>query len=162
MDDNTLARYMDYLVAKYSPDTKYLVVAADEMKFPKQYGSVAIIQNTDPRNRKGEHYLLWYSNRPGLVEYFDSFGRPISAYPHIQIPDAKIVQVNKAQLQPDESRNCSLYCLYVLKNRLQNRTMESIMKDFFYPSQKICNDVLVLNFLRTLPTCVVQNRKSCL
>jgi len=162
MDEYSLEENMSKIVNQYAPQTAFAVYAADELKWPHSHQNVAIIQNTKPRGQQGEHYLLWLSNKSGPIEFFDSLGRPITYYQDLKIPNGRLVEANHKQLQSDKSSNCSLFCLYVMKNRLQNRKMESIMMDFS-PTRLICNDLLVLRFYSTLKTNLnVRNRKFCI
>ena len=39
-----------------------------------------IIANTDPSTKSGSHWLLFYFDNNGNVEYFDSLGKTLSHY----------------------------------------------------------------------------------
>ena len=159
MDEHLLLRSMKVICNKYSPKTKSYVVAVNEMKniSKRKWRKFGVIQNTQPRGHIGSHWLLWYSEKPNVVEYFDSFGKEPSAY-KIQLPRGKIVKRNQISFQPDESNLCALYCLYVFKNRLEGRCFDWIMRDFSEQG-KMKNEILVLNFFQSLRVC--SKRESC-
>jgi len=89
------------------------------------YGMKCFIANTDPARSSGQHWVAFvsYAKRPYVVEYFDSYGYPISYYKHLAagckqagyLDDAyTIVSVNARTLQHAQSVVCGHYCLLFL------------------------------------------------
>jgi hypothetical protein len=89
------------------------------------YGMKCFIANTDPARSPGQHWVAFVShaNRPSVVEYFDSYGYPISYYKHLAagckqagyFDDAyTVVSVNVRTLQHAQSIVCGHYCLLFL------------------------------------------------
>jgi hypothetical protein len=89
------------------------------------YGMKCFIANTDPARRPGEHWVAFvtYANRPSVVEYFDSYGYPISHYKDLAagceragyFGDAyTLVSANARTLQHAQSIVCGHYCLLYL------------------------------------------------
>jgi hypothetical protein len=89
----------------------HLPVAASE--YPCAY-----VVNTDPEHAPGKHWVAFYATSPGQLEFFDSYGRPPLAYPHIRLP-ANVVQINYngIELQSRRSTVCGHYCIFYLLKR---------------------------------------------
>ena len=89
------------------------------------YGMKCFIANTDPARLPGHHWVAFvsYANRPSVVEFFDSYGYPISYYKELAagcqqagyFDDAyTVVSVNARTLQHAQSVVCGHYCLLFL------------------------------------------------
>ena len=146
MDENELQMLMEVISNQHMVDT--YVIAANEIGQIKWSGRCAVIQNTQTRGKSGKHWLLWYQSSPDAVEYYDSFGRSPSSY-GVQVPPLRIVNSNSIQFQPDSSSLCGLYCVYVLYHRLNGRSFNEIMLDF-YVNKLLRNDAHVLRFYERL------------
>jgi len=107
----------------------HLPKASSLCNFTKQkrccYGMKCFIANTDPARQPGEHWVAFvcYANRPSVVEFFDSYGYPISYYKELAtgceqagyFDDAcSVVSVNARTLQHAQSVVCGHYCLLFL------------------------------------------------
>ena len=86
------------------------------------YGMKCFVANTDPARLPGHHWVAFvvYAKRPTIVEFFDSYGYPISYYKHLAsgceqagyFSDAyTIVSANARTLQHADSVVCGHYCL---------------------------------------------------
>jgi hypothetical protein len=86
------------------------------------YGMKCFIANTDPARLPGHHWVEFvsYAHRPAVVEFFDSYGYPISHYKHLAEGCEKagyfnntytILGVNPRTLQHANSVVCGHYCL---------------------------------------------------
>lgn len=89
----------------------------------KHSRNVCFILNTEPQGSPGKHWLAFYfdcvANR---LEYFDSFGLPITMYPYVsRVLFSKSVQVTSVNpfgmLQSDVSTACGFYCVLFLHYR---------------------------------------------
>ena len=56
------------------------VFARDELPLIIDEIPAIIIANTDPSTKSGSHWILFYFDNNGNVEYFDSLGKPLSHY----------------------------------------------------------------------------------
>jgi hypothetical protein len=106
----------------------HLPKASSLCNFKKQrccYGMRCFIANTDPARLPGEHWVAFicYSKRPSVVEFFDSYGYPISHYKALESGCEQagyfggaytIVSANARTLQHDRSIVCGHYCLLYL------------------------------------------------
>lgn len=107
----------------------------------------AIIVNTDPSNRPGEHWNAIFIDAAGHGEYFDSFGRAPSGY-HLKFiqQNSKSWIYNSKILQDFSSDVCGMYCLIYLYFRMNNVPMMDFVNMF--TCNLVCND----NYVKTLYT----------
>jgi hypothetical protein len=92
------------------------VFAADEV--PKKFSKypLCFVINTDPANKPGEHWVACFAVSSSSLEFFDSFGLPTSAYPHIRgLPYVRTF--NEISLQPFFSRTCGHFCIFYISQR---------------------------------------------
>lgn len=108
------------------------VYAAD--RIPQHISpSTAMIVNTDPHNEEGTHWVSFYLNRNGIIEYFDSYGQPpyLPTYQGFLKRNAKCRYIyNDHRLQSDDSSVCAHYCLVYLYLRTTHHNMK--MMDFVH------------------------------
>lgn len=97
---------------------------ADCMPSIARFGTTdsCFIMNTDPRDRPGQHWLaFYYSARDDLLEYFDSFGLPLSSYPvvlhSVKRRKIRIRVVNDTMVQSPYSTACGYFCILFLYRR---------------------------------------------
>jgi len=87
----------------------------------------ALVFNTDPRSKPGQHWLAIFGPSQGPLELFDSFGLPLSFYNldffSTSIP---IVHSNKV-IQSPHSALCGHYCIYFLVSRIHSRRFKYII-----------------------------------
>lgn len=113
------------------------------------YPSTAIIANTDPHFKGGEHWVAFYmDHHTGMIEYFDSFGNP----PHLPTYQQFLRRnslhpyiYNKYRLQGYNTSVCGHYCLVYLFCRIRcNMSMNDFIQLFdTTESSTAGNDVLV-------------------
>ena len=87
------------------------VFARDELpNVKKERRPFALILNTDPRSKPGQHWLALYGPKDGPIELFDSFGLHPRSYglAHLSLTFSCI------QLQSSFSAVCGHYCIYFL------------------------------------------------
>jgi hypothetical protein len=79
---------------------------------------IAIIVNTHPSDKPGEHWVTIIISRNGIGEYFDSFGLPPLHAEFVKYLDKnceKGWRFNPIPLQNQNSTTCGHYCvLYVI------------------------------------------------
>ena len=126
------------------------VYALDEIEHIKQrcFPS-AYVFNLDPSYKPAVHWVAVYIDRRGLVEYFDSFGRP----PLREIKDffytyAESWNYNHVPVQELYSMTCGQFVVFYVYQRCSGLTLESIIEKYFKPHAKITNDVLVRDFVK--------------
>jgi hypothetical protein len=102
------------------------VYAADSVPSVLECPSCLVV-NTDPARRPGEHWVAYYAKTPTDVEFFDSYGLPVDAYPHIRLP-YKITKQNVVSLQAMDSIACGHFCIYYLCMRAQGITLDRVAK----------------------------------
>ena len=102
-----------------------------------------IICNTDPSNKSGEHWVLFFF-RDSSVDFFDSLGRDIKYYGSVFLDFIANFVDNYKQCvkrtQPIESDLCGQYCLYYAFAACNGFPMEEIVHN-------IPNYEYVVNFV---------------
>jgi hypothetical protein len=90
-----------------------------------------MICNTDPHDKKGEHWVAIYFGVNGGGEYFDSFGRLpehiISSYLN---KNCSVWTYNERQLQSVVSYFCGQYCIFYCLYRSVGYDLDNILKCF--------------------------------
>lgn len=110
------------------------VFAANQLPIILSKYPCGFIANTDIDTKPGQHWCAFYLDKPGTIEFFDSYGRDIGRNSvHFKRWSNqygyKIITNNK-QIQSDYSNLCGLYCLYYLRMRLQGESMNDIVNSF--------------------------------
>lgn len=100
------------------------VFAADAIDNVVDFPTCFVV-NTDPASKPGEHWVACYAKSLSEVEFFDSYGMPVSAYPNIRMPYS-ITRHNKISLQGYNSNACGHFCIYYLVKRAQGTTLRRI------------------------------------
>ena len=81
-----------------------------------------IIANTDPSTKSGSHWILFYFDNNGNVEYFDSLGTTLTHYHKDFLKFIKnncnyYSRVVKNRIQPVNTTLYGHYCLYYAYSR---------------------------------------------
>ena len=93
----------------------------------------AVIVNTDPQDKPGEHWVAMYMSEEVELEYFDSFGiaplspniqEYISVTPHLSFSYSTI------QLQHEESETCGNHCIAYVKHRLSGQPLVCLVAHY--------------------------------
>lgn len=109
-------------------------------KFPREipqrslftkFASAGMVLNLDKSNQPGSHWVAVYmERRNGIIEvdYFDSTGKP--PIPRIkrflrELPFEKVIRVN-AKCHQRGNRECGMYSMYFILQRIKGRTMEQL------------------------------------
>jgi hypothetical protein len=102
------------------------VNAIDDCK--QRTSSCCFVLNTHPNGAPGEHWLaFFYNSKTRQLEYFDSFGLPLSMFAHVNAAlDSHnilpiVTRANKAgMLQSITSTVCGHYCIAFLHWRAKH------------------------------------------
>ena len=112
----------------------------------------ALVFNTDPHNKPGQHWLAIYGPNNGPIELFDSFGMPPSFYGFTN----SFIHSNFS-FQSLSSDLCGNYTLYFIYNRSRNisfKEIVSILHSFYVPDSHVKNYIISLQkAYRTLNPC---------
>ena len=99
----------------------------------------AVVANTDPSYRKGEHWVAFHVDRNGRSEYFDSYGFPPVQKEFLQFAlrtlkdvdsNGEKVTFNNVQLQALDSNVCGQYCIAYLAKKARGTSMPAIIKTY--------------------------------
>jgi len=108
------------------------VLASDELKLVTKK-HFYIIVNSDPSDQPGTHWLA-FMKRGKYLEFFDSFGKPVTFYGQNFIDFVKkhgpYLKYNTTQLQSNSSSLCGKYCLFFLAHRNLYYTYDEILSMF--------------------------------
>ena len=93
------------------------VFARDELPLLINKFPALIIANTDPSTTSGTHWILFYFDKNGNVEYFDSLRKRLSHYHKDFLKFIKnncnyYSRVVNKRIQPVNTTLCGHYCLY--------------------------------------------------
>lgn len=110
--------------------------------------NTAIVVNTDPHTKAGTHWVAFFLDSNGCLEFFDSFGQPPSVPDHITFTrrNGWRFNFNSKHLQSPNSLVCGHYCLVYL----MLRTCGITMRDFqaIFTSNENVNDSIVYNLFQ--------------
>lgn len=103
----------------------------------------AVIINTDPSNKPGEHWVAVYFNENNEAEYFDSFGLPPLKKEILSFLNKFSVRwyYNPHNLQPFYSSTCGLYCIMFLRLRCRGYNFCTIIH--LLTKNRHVNDIIV-------------------
>lgn len=100
---------------------------------PQLQANQAMIVNTDPHNKPGEHWVAFYMDIPEHLEYFDSFGLPPIVH-HLRKYINSSVHNNfvysSVQLQHNSSDTCGNHCIAFVKHRLNKQPFVTLLAHF--------------------------------
>ena len=126
------------------------VFAADQLpnnlSFP-----CGFIANTDNHMKEGRHWCAFYFPNVNIIEYFDSYGKPIdyfNSYFSDYASYFSTLVVNTNQLQSVKSDVCGMYCLFFLLQRMNNVSFNDVVHSFSNVYE--CNDSFVYNYVHTM------------
>lgn len=99
-------------------------LARDQLppNFDKIRRPFALIFNTHPLSKPGEHWLAMYSSKVGLIEFFDSYGYPPSYY-LLSDTNSQYIYSDRS-IQSFGSNVCGHYCIMFIYLRSQNRSFK--------------------------------------
>src|SRR5882757_2759354 len=93
----------------------YLAAAATPFLLP-----ACFVVNTDPSTKPGAHWVAYYFDKKGGVDYFDSYGLPpttpdlLTFFSSHNSGGAWRRFYNGVKLQGNTSKACGFYCVYFL------------------------------------------------
>lgn len=123
------------------------VFSADTVPNSLDIDHFAIV-NTDTSDKKGTHWWIFLRRDVDFIEQFDSLGVKEKETNLLKDFDC-YVEKNTNKLQPVNSRNCGLFCLYFIIHRFLNYedSFVDILNQFFTKNADK-NEELVLNFFK--------------
>ena len=132
------ALYLNPVTNKYFDG----IYSSDTLKEIKERPDL-IICNTDPSNKPGEHWVLFFFNQ-NSVDFFYSLGRDIKYYGSVFLDFIVNFVSNYQQClkrtQPVNSDLCGQYCLYYAYAKCNGFSMEEIIHN-------ISDSEYVVNFV---------------
>jgi hypothetical protein len=113
------------------------VLARNELPSKVTFPSAYIINNKN-NNHPGEHWIAFFYDENGNVDFFDSFARGPSAYGLTKyfLKTSKSINYNKIRLQSFFSEYCGYHAIYFIL--LRSRTIPlSRIENFFYDKKDV-------------------------
>ncbi len=108
----------------------------------------AMVLNTDPAHKPGEHWVAIYIDNDGEGEYFDSFGlQPPKVFTHFMKYNSIKWTWNKIQLQEIFTTACGHFCAFYLLHCSEGASLAEIL-DFLM--HQWCDDCYVIDFVNQL------------
>ena len=123
------------------------VFPSDKIPSTKDKLPSALIVNTHPHYKPGEHWVAFYTDPDGRVEYFDSYGNK----PFVQSIKnfaGKDYLYSNREIQGPLSATCGQYTVYFLCHRCRGVPMQQIVSSF--SCDKIENDALITEYINEL------------
>lgn len=100
-----------------------------------------IICNTDYSYNKGKHWVAFYFDKKGNVEFFDSLGKPLKHYGKEFVLFAKMfakkIKKTEIRTQPKNSKLCGIYCLFFIYFRCKGYSFDKIVNYMKKPYTRI-------------------------
>ena len=122
------------------------VFASDQLPVPPKRRTVALIANTDPSNKQGQHWCAFYIT-PSCVYYFDSYGFPplVKSFERL-LRCRRRRQVFGRRLQGRGSA-CGYYCMYFILAMLRgDHTLMERFGDDLNANDRIVRNEVGRNF----------------
>ena len=120
----------------------------------------ALVLNTDPARKSGEHWVAVYINENGHCTFFDSYGGgPTSEYHRYRLRRlCKRISYSKSQLQSFDSQVCGEYCITFLHHMCRGHNLISCRHLFTRDTRR--NDRVAAEFYRRMFRKKKSNRQS--
>ena len=119
-----------------------------------------LIANTAVQSKEGQHWVAFYLQYNGLVEYFDSYGLPPTKPEFLQFlqENATSWRYNNLPCQGLTSETCGHHCLFFLWHRCHGLNLKEILHLFDCDPAK--NDAMVKAFVKKkMPGRVLREHK---
>lgn len=124
------------------------VYACDQLPKQHLHHPSALVINTDPADKPGQHWVAVFITADGDGEYFDSFGHgpSVPQIIHFLQKNTKRVIPNPRVLQSAFSTVCGQYTIFFLLHRCRGLNMTKIIK--LFSSDTLDNDFNVNDFVK--------------
>lgn len=138
--ENVLRHYLD--------DHNTGVFPRDRIRITR--APTAYVLNTDPHNKKGEHWVAVYINERKVGHYFDSYGLPPYHEEFIIFLQnyCKHWIYSDQNIQGFKEKTCGHFCIFFLIHMSEGWSMEQIIKVFNSDFDK--NNKIVKSFARDI------------
>ena len=106
------------------------VFASDRLPRQLTLYPSAVVANTDPASEPGKHWIAFYFDRHGHLDYFDSYGLPPTVYPRLTefaAVNSRTQSYNDRPLQGFYSDVCGQYCIAFLAMRARDYTLTDVV-----------------------------------
>lgn len=121
------------------------VFARDELPRKVKKRPAALIVNTDPRTKPGQHWIAIYLSNQVTLEYFDPYGIPpkYKEFKRFIKSNSSIWFYNEIKFQPTIpiSVACGLFCILFIRLRCNGISFNDYIK--LFAKNKALNDTLV-------------------
>lgn len=107
-----------------------------------------IVVNIDDSSKLGSHWVTFYKEKDGELEFFDSYGQPPEFYGKNILKYASAfptVLWNSKSFQSPTSNVCGAYCVYFCLKRCQGFSMKSIVNSLNHSKK---NDFRIYQFVK--------------
>ena len=106
------------------------------------------VANTDPHNKPGTHWVAFFTDPDGHIEYFDSYGlHPFTKSFVTFLKRGSCGWIwNTRRIQGPLSTTCGHYCIYFLLLRCRGHRLREIIAAFDQHNL-VANDITVTDFI---------------
>lgn len=105
------------------------IYARNELPMNVRFPSCFII-NTHNRDEPGEHWLAFFLDEFGNVEFFDPLGFSLDFYKldgYVNKISKNRVKISTKQVQGFFSNFCGIYCVYFLHQKCRGKTFQEVL-----------------------------------
>lgn len=141
------SKQINDLVSSFIEPCLYLGVCSRSQvrtKVAKHAAPMCLVSNTDSPTGSGKHWIAYWVEPNGKIEFFDSYGDPPTYYAF----GTPCNIYNDHSLQSLNSKVCGEYCIFYLLSRARGNSMWSIANSFSNDSG--WNDDQVVKFVKRL------------
>jgi|SRR5271170_199492 len=128
------------------------VFASDKLPKKLQLYPASVVANTDPAHKPGTHWIAYYFDDQGHLDYFDSYGLPPTAYPGLSefaAANSVTVSYNDRQIQGYDTDVCGQYCIAFIAHRSRGQSLDDIIKRYTSGGRAGAHDSRVANRVNT-------------
>jgi len=106
---------------------------------------LALVINTDPEDKPGSHWVALFRCKFGRVEFFDSYGDPLSKLSkNFNFLKSLNPVENCKSVQSLQTNTCGKFCIFFLWKRLNGCSYSSIINTFGCSKNR--NEMIVRRF----------------
>lgn len=114
-------------------DTKHVFMGVFPCdRLPKnipQNKTIAIIANTDPAHKSGQHWVAYFYSKT-CVYYFDSYGKPPKSYALRKMMKFRRAQKVFGRRIQGLGKECGYYCLYFILAMIYGKDFSCFGDDY--------------------------------
>ncbi len=108
------------------------VYASDQLPRRRVTAPCALVANTDPITKSGQHWVAFHVSNDRQGTYFDSYGKPpaVNIFEEFLDKNCHEWTFNKKRIQGNFSSTCGQYSIYFLTHKCRGYSLPEIVSAF--------------------------------